>query len=117
VSAEPLRHGGDLPRRRCRPRRIDPAGPRPSELLAAFFGAALTMLAAAGVAVIVSAATGDDRVDAGTLLIAAGLLLLGISLRAVQRRSLQRARWAVRWYQGSAACLAVGVLAGAAMAH
>jgi nitrite reductase (NO-forming) len=34
----------------------------------------------------------------------------------MQRRSLQQARWAVRWYQASASCLVVGVLVGALLA-
>ena len=172
----------DLPRRRCRPRRIDPTGPRPSELLAAFFSAALVMLAAAAAAAVAYAATGDARlhwlalhlallggvsqlvlgagqffvcaflattppsrrlvgaqlgiwntgtllvatgvpaaadalVDAGGVLIAAGLALFAASMRAMQQRSLQRARWAVRWYQCSAACLAAGVLVGILLAR
>ncbi|HET6550205.1 MAG TPA: hypothetical protein VFG79_17215 [Solirubrobacter sp.] len=164
-------------RRRCRPRPLDPGGPRPSDLLAAFFAAALAMLAAAAVATIVDVATGAEHwhwlalhlallggvsqlvlgagqffvcaflattppsrrfaalqlavwntgvvavavgvptgtsglVDAGAVVLAAGLVLFALSMRAMQRRSLQRARWAVRWYQGSAACLGVGVLVG-----
>jgi hypothetical protein len=48
--------------RRCRARRpIDPAGPRPSDLLAAFFAAALAMLAAAALATVADAITGDWR--------------------------------------------------------
>src|SRR6185503_174310 len=59
----------------------------------------------------VPAAT-DGLVAGGGVLIVAGLVLFAKSMRAMQRRSLQRARWAVRWYQGSAACLVVGVLVG-----
>jgi hypothetical protein len=35
----------------------------------------------------------------------------------MQRRSLQRARWAVRWYYGSAASLGAGVLVGVLLAR
>jgi nitrite reductase (NO-forming) len=169
--------------RRCRARRpIDPSGPRPSDLLAAFFAAALTMLAAAAVAAALDAITGDWRLhwlalhlallggvsqlvlgagqffvcaflatsppskrlagaqlavwnagtvlvavgvpsgvpaltDAGAVLIAAGLALFAGSMRAMERRSLQRARWAVRWYQASAASLVAGVVVGALLAR
>lgn len=169
-------------RRRCRPRPLDPLGPRPSDLLAAFFSAALMMLAAAAVATVVHAVTGDPDArwlalhlallggvsqlvlgagqffvcaflatsppsgrfvavqiavwnagtvlvaigvpagvdgltDAGGVLVAAGLVLYAASMRAMQRRSLQRARWTVRWYQGSATCLGLGVLVGVLLAR
>ena len=183
MTVEPPRdHGGASRRRRCRSRPIDPAGPRPSELLAAFFSAALAMLAVAAVATVAHAATGDARlhwlalhlgllggvsqlvlgagqffvcaflattppsrrlvavqlgvwnsgtllvaigvtadvdpaIDAGGVLIAVGLGLFAASMRAMERRSLQRARWAVRWYQGAAACLAGGVLVGVLLAR
>jgi nitrite reductase (NO-forming) len=172
----------DAPRRRCRPRQFDPTGPRPSDLLAAFFSAALVALIAAAVAAIADAVTGDVRlhwlalhlallggvsqlvvgagqffvcaflattppsrhlvaaqlgawnsgtllvaigvlsatdglVTAGAALIAAGLGLFATSMRAMQRRSLQRARWAVRWYQASATCLVAGVLVGVLLAR
>lgn len=55
--------------------------------------------------------------DVGGLAILAGLLLFSISLARLERRSLQRARWAVRWYYASAACLALGALLGIAMAR
>ncbi|HEX5191159.1 MAG TPA: hypothetical protein VFW09_00030 [Solirubrobacteraceae bacterium] len=55
-------------------------------------------------------------VDCGGGLIGLGLLLFAVSLRAMQRRSLQRARWAVRWYQVSASCLAAGALVGMLLA-
>jgi nitrite reductase (NO-forming) len=169
------------PGRRCTPRRIDPQGPRPSDLLTTFFGAGLLMLAASAVAVVADAAGADPRlhwlalhlallggvsqlvlgagqffvcaflattppsrrlvgaqlaiwnvgtvavavgvplevqalVDGGAVLVAAGLVLYLGSLRAMQQRSLQQARWAVRWYQASASCLVVGVLVGAVLA-
>jgi hypothetical protein len=49
-------------------------------------------------------------VNAGGCLLAIGLVLFAAGLRGMQRRSLQRARWALRWYQASAACLALGGL-------
>jgi nitrite reductase (NO-forming) len=169
------------PGRRCTPRRIDPQGPRPSDLLAAFFTAALAMLAVSALAVVADAAGADPRlhwlalhlallggvsqlvlgagqffvcaflattppsrrlvgaqlavwnvgtlavaigvplkvdavVDGGAVLVAGGLVLYLASLSAMQRRSLQQARWAVRWYQASASCLVVGVLVGAVLA-
>lgn len=55
--------------------------------------------------------------DAGGILIVAGLVLFASALRAMQRRSLQRARWAVRWYQASAACLGAGALIGILLAR
>jgi len=56
-------------------------------------------------------------VDGGGALIAAGLLLFAAALHRMERRSLQRAPWALRWYQASAACLGVGALAGVLMAR
>jgi nitrite reductase (NO-forming) len=71
-----------------------------------------TILVAVGVP---TATTG--LVDGGGALIAAGLLLFAAALRGMQRRSLQRAPWALRWYQASAACLGAGALAGVLMAR
>jgi nitrite reductase (NO-forming) len=71
-----------------------------------------TMLVAVGVP---TATTG--LVDGGGALIAAGLLLFAAALHGMERRSLQRAPWALRWYQASAACLGVGMLAGVLMAR
>lgn len=172
---------GEAPRR-CRRRALDPAGPRPSGMLAAFFAAGLAFLAAGAGAGVAAAATGDPRlhwlalhlaflggvsqlvlgagqfftcaflattppshrltgaqlaawnggtvlvavgvttattpvVDAGGALVVLGLTLFAAALRAMQRRSLQRARWAVRWYLGSAAFLGVGAVIGVAMAR
>jgi nitrite reductase (NO-forming) len=56
-------------------------------------------------------------VDGGGALIAAGLLLFAAALHGMERRSLQRAPWALRWYQTSAACLGVGALVGVVMAR
>jgi nitrite reductase (NO-forming) len=55
--------------------------------------------------------------DAGGALVTVGLALFAAALRSMQRRSLQRARWAVRWYEASAACLGAGVLIRVAMAR
>ncbi|MGI8595333.1 MAG: hypothetical protein ACR2ML_13410 [Solirubrobacteraceae bacterium] len=53
---------------------------------------------------------------AGGLLLLGGLALHAAGLRAMQRRSLQRARWAVRWYYACAAFLVPGVGAGILLA-
>jgi nitrite reductase (NO-forming) len=68
------------------------------------------------VAVGVPTATGS-LIDAGAALIGLGLLLFVVALGAMRRRSLQRARWAVRWYQACAACLGVGALVGVMLAR
>jgi nitrite reductase (NO-forming) len=47
---------------------------------------------------------------------AAGLVLFAVGLRGMQRRSLQRARWAVRWYYACTGFLGTGVLAGLGLA-
>lgn len=70
------------------------------------------------VLVAIGVPTGTTLVtDVGGCLVAVGLALFAGSLRGMQRRSLQRARWAVRWYQACAACLGVGLLVGIAMAR
>lgn len=56
-------------------------------------------------------------VDVGGALIGVGLALFAVALGGMQRRSLQRARWAVRWYQACAACLGVGALIGVLLAR
>jgi nitrite reductase (NO-forming) len=56
-------------------------------------------------------------VDLGAVLIAVGLGLFAAALRSMQRRSLQRARWAVRWYQACAGCLGLGALVGVLLAR
>jgi nitrite reductase (NO-forming) len=55
-------------------------------------------------------------VEAGAALIGAGLVLFAAALARMNRRSLQRAPWALRWYQASAVCLGVGALLGVLMA-
>lgn len=55
--------------------------------------------------------------DAGALLLLLGLLLLAAGFRSMQRRSLQRAPWAARWYYACATFLAVGVIAGVLLAR
>ena len=67
------------------------------------------------VAVGVPSATGS-LVEAGGVLIGVGLVLFAAALYGMQRRSLQRARWAVRWYQASAGCLGLGALVGVLLA-
>ena len=59
----------------------------------------------------------SSLVDVGAALIAAGLVLFAVALRTMQRRSLQQARWAVRWYQACAAFLGIGALVGVALAR
>jgi nitrite reductase (NO-forming) len=56
-------------------------------------------------------------VGVGGASVAVGLVLFAAALRGMQRRSLQQARWAVRWYQASAFCLGAGALIGVAMAR
>jgi hypothetical protein len=169
-------------RRRCRSRPISPGSPRPSQLVAVFFAAALLMLVAAAVAGVADAISGrpwlhwlalhlallggvsqlvlgagqffvcaflatdppprrlvraqlaswnagtvlvavgvptgvSGLVDAGAALVAAGLVLFALALRGMQRTSLQRAPWAVRWYLTCAVCLALGALVGALLAR
>ena len=168
--------------RSARPRPPLAVGRRPTAVLAAFFAAALTMLAAAGLALIGDAAgssphwhwlvlhlallggvsqlilgagqffvcaflattppsarlvnvqlglwnagtvlvvTGviasiDPLVDAGAVLVIAGLALFAGSMAAMRKRSLQQARWALRWYEGAAGCLLIGVIVGALLAR
>jgi hypothetical protein len=55
--------------------------------------------------------------DAGAALIAVGLIMFAGALVEMQRRSLQRARWAVRWYEACAACLGFGALIGVLLAR
>lgn len=71
-----------------------------------------TLLVAAGVP---GSRTG--LVDAGGALIVAGLVLFVASMVGMERRSLQQARWAVRWYEASAAALAAGAVLGVLMAR
>jgi len=71
-----------------------------------------TVLVAAGVT-----SRSDVMTDAGAALLVIGLVLLVAGLRSMQRRSLQRAPWAARWYYACAALLALGVLAGALLAR
>jgi nitrite reductase (NO-forming) len=67
--------------------------------------------------VAVGVPTGSTAlVEAGAALIGAGLVLFAWALAWMKRRSLQRAPWALRWYQASAACLGVGALLGVLMA-
>jgi nitrite reductase (NO-forming) len=55
-------------------------------------------------------------VDAGGVMLAIGLAGFVGGLRGLRGRSLQRAPWALRWYEAGAAFLGVGVLIGVLMA-
>lgn len=66
-----------------------------------------TVLVAVGVRADVTALSGTG----GTLLLI-GLCLFAHSLRAMERRSLQSAPWAARWYLAAAAALAIGATLG-----
>lgn len=68
------------------------------------------------VAVGVPSAT-PRLVEAGGALILTGLVLFAVALAGMERRSLQQARWALRWYELSAACLGVGAVLGVLMAR
>lgn len=77
--------------------------------LAAWNGGAL--LVAVGVP------SGRDAVTiAGAALLALGLGAFVAGLRGMRRRSLQRAPWAVRWYEACAAFLGAGVIMGVLLA-
>lgn len=167
--------------RRCRRRPLAAGGPRPGDLLARFFAAALGFLLLATVAwlsyasgvladgrwlalhlaflggisqlvlggaqffvgaflatgppplrlvwaqlacwnvgtvlVAVGVPTGSGvAAVAGSAMIVSGLVLFAVGLLGLQRRSLQRARWAVRWYYACAAFLGMGVVAGLTLA-
>jgi nitrite reductase (NO-forming) len=54
---------------------------------------------------------------AGGALLLLGLALYATALVRMERRSLQQARWALRWYEAAAACLALGALLGVLMAR
>lgn len=71
-----------------------------------------TALVAVGVPTSMAALT-----DAGAAFVVIGLALFATALRWMQRRSLQRAPWAARWYLACATCLAIGALVGAMMAR
>jgi hypothetical protein len=87
--------------------------PPPRRLVAAQLSAWNAGTAAVAVGVVAGV---QPLVDLGGGLILAGLVLFALGLRGMERRSLQRARWAVRWYQASASCLALGALVGVLLA-
>lgn len=55
--------------------------------------------------------------DVGATVIVADLVLFGVGLRALERKSLRKARWAVRWYYACATFLVVGALVGMLLAR
>ncbi len=55
--------------------------------------------------------------ESGAALLAVSLVLFAVALREMEGRSLQRAPWALRWYQASAAFLALGGLVGVLLAR
>jgi hypothetical protein len=57
-----------------------------------------------------------DLTIAGAGLLAVGLVAFIAGLHGLRRRSLQRAPWAIRWYEACATFLGVGVLAGILLA-
>lgn len=68
------------------------------------------------VVVIVGVARGSAALTGlGALIVLWGLLQLYLGMREMQQRSLQTARFAVRWYLASAAVLAAGAPLGAAI--
>lgn len=71
-----------------------------------------TLLVAVGVPSAHSSLT-----DAGGALVVAGLALFAYSLWQLERRSLQTARWAIRWYYASALMLGFGAVLGILMAR
>jgi len=80
--------------------------------------AQLALWCTSTVLVAVGVPAGDSALsDLGGAGIIATLALFGAALWRLERRSLQRARWAVRWYHLSAGWLAIGALAGILMAR
>lgn len=55
--------------------------------------------------------------DIGAVAVIAGLGLFATALWRLDQRSLQRARWAIRWYYASAASLGLGAVLGIVMAR
>ena len=88
--------------------------PPPRKLVAAQLAAwnTGTVIVAVGVPASLAALA-----ELGAAAIAVGLGLFALGLRYMRRRSLQRAPWALRWYQGSAACLGLGALIGVLIAR
>lgn len=68
--------------------------------------------------VVASVPTGiTPLADVGGLAVLCGLALFAIALRQLERRSLQTARWAIRWYYACAVFLSVGLILGVALVH
>jgi hypothetical protein len=70
-----------------------------------------TVLVAVGVPTEVAA-----LFESGAAVLGSGLVLFALALRGMERRSLQHAPWALRWYQASAGFLALGGVAGLLLA-
>jgi hypothetical protein len=88
--------------------------PPPRQLVAAQLATwnAGTVLVAVGVPTNIT-----GLIEAGGALIATGLALFALALHGMERRSLQHAPWALRWYRASAACLGFGALLGVLIAR
>jgi hypothetical protein len=70
------------------------------------------------VVVVASRVLGEPwLIEAGIVLAGVALVLFTAGLRAMERRSLQRARWAVRWYYACAGFAAGGGLLGGELAR
>jgi nitrite reductase (NO-forming) len=73
---------------------------------------------AGALAVAVGVAAGPTALAAaGGALLLAGLGCYLAALAAMARRSLRQAPWALRWYRACAAFIALGAVAGVALAH
>lgn len=81
-------------------------------------GAQLASWSAGAILVAVGVSTGHSLLtDIGGAAVIAALGLFATALWQLERRSLQRARWAIRWYYACAASLGLGAVIGIAMAR
>lgn len=80
--------------------------------------AQLATWSAGAILVAVGVPTGHSALtDLGGGAVIAGLCLFATALWQLERRSLQSARWAIRWYYACAASLGLGAVIGIAMAR
>lgn len=80
--------------------------------------AQLATWSAGAILVAVGVPTGHSLLtDIGAAAVIAGLVLFATALWQLERRSLQSARWAIRWYYACAASLGLGAVVGIAMAR